>query len=315
MDADGRWVGRSIRAVEHRRHLTGTGAFVDDLQRPGLRHLAFVRSPHPAARITRIDTDEARATPGVDAVLTAADLGDTAPLVPMLAREDFVPVEMPLLARDEVRHVGEPVAMVVAETPHAAEDGAERVRVEYEERPAVASLEAALADGAPAVHDDAPDNVLLDVRHADDDVAPDFEQAAAVIEASFRTARVTAMPMEGRACLAEWDRREDRATLHTSTQVPHIVRTAVAGILRLPERRLRVIAPDVGGGFGQKCVVAREEALTLIAARTVGRPVKWVEDREESLVAAYQGHDQRHAVRAAFDADGRILAVDADICC
>ena len=312
---DGRWVGRSIRAVEHRRHLTGTGAFVDDLQRPGLRHLAFVRSPHPAARIADIDTDEARATPGVEAVLTAHDLGDTAALIPALARDDFVPVEMPLLARDRVRHAGEPVAMVVAATPHAAEDGAERVRVTYEEEPAVASLEAALADDAPAVHDEAPGNVLLDARHADDDVEPDFEGAAAVVEATFRTGRVTAVPMEGRACLAEWDRREDRAILYTSTQVPHIVRTAVAGILKLPERRLRVIAPDVGGGFGQKCVVAREEALTLIAARAVRRPVKWVEDRQENLTAGFQGHDQRYDVRAAFDEDGRLLAIDADILC
>jgi carbon-monoxide dehydrogenase large subunit len=315
MAADGRWVGRSVRAVEHRRHVTGDGTFVDDLQRPGLRHLAFVRSPHPSARITGLAVEEALAVPGVDAVLTAGDLGDLAPLIPTLARDDFVPVEMPLLARDRVRHAGEPVAMVVAATPHAAEDGAERVRVDYEEEPAVASLEAALEDDAPTVHDEAPGNLLLDVQHADDDVDGDFERAAAVLEATFRTGRVTAVPMEGRACLAEWDRREDRAVLHTSTQVPHIVRTAVAAILKLPERRLRVIAPDVGGGFGQKCVVAREEALTLIAARVVGRPVKWVEDRQENLTAGYQGHDQRYDVRAAFDADGRLLAIDADIAC
>ncbi|HWT23039.1 MAG TPA: xanthine dehydrogenase family protein molybdopterin-binding subunit [Solirubrobacteraceae bacterium] len=315
MSADGRWVGRSIPAVEHRRHLTGDGAFVDDLQRPHLRHLAFVRSPHPAARIAAVDAEAARAVPGVEAVLVAGDLGDVAPLIPALARDDFVPVEMPLLARDRVRHAGEPVAMVVATSPHAAEDGAERVRVDYEEEPAVASLEAAIAGDAPCVHDDAPGNLLLDVQFADDDVGPDFDRAAAVVEATIRTGRVTAAPMEGRACLAEWDRREDRALLYTSTQVPHIVRTAVAGILELPERRLRVIAPDVGGGFGQKCVIAREEALTLIAARAVGRPVKWVEDRQENLTAGYQGHDQRYEVRAAFDADGRILALDADILC
>lgn len=312
---NGRWVGRSIRAVEHRRHLTGNGSFVDDLQRPGLRYLAFTRSPYAAARILGIDVEAARATRGVDAVLTAADLGDLAPLVPALARDEFVPVEMPLLARDRVRHVGEAVAMVVASTPHAAEDGAERVRVDYEEGAAVASLEAALADDAPAVHEDAPGNVLLDVQFADDDVEPDFAKAAVVVEATFRTGRVTAVPMEGRACLAEWDPREDRTLLYSSTQVPHIVRTAVAGILKLPERRLRVVAPDVGGGFGQKCVVAPEEALTIIAARAVGRPVKWIEDRQENLLAGFQGHDQRYDVRAAFDSDGRLLALDADILC
>ena len=312
---NGRWIGRSIRPVEFRRHLTGNGSFVDDLQRPGLRHLAFVRSQHPAAGILGVDVEAARAVAGVDAVITAADLGDVAPLIPALARDEFVPVEMPLLARERVRFAGEPVAMVVARTPHAAEDGAERVRVEYDEGSAVASIEAAIVDGAPAVHDDAPGNLLLDVQYADDDVASDFERAAAVVEASFRTGRVTAVPMEGRACLGEWDKREDRALLYTSTQVPHVVRTAVAGILKLPERRVRVIAPDVGGGFGQKCVVAREEALVLLAARAVGAPVKWTEDRQENLLAGFQGHDQRYDVRAAFDADGRLLALDADILC
>jgi aerobic carbon-monoxide dehydrogenase large subunit len=315
MARDGRWVGRSVRPVEYRRHLTGDGAFVDDLERPGLRHAAFVRSPHASARITSIDTEEALALDGVDAVLTARDLQDVNPFIPALRREDFVAVELPLLARDRVRHVGEPVALVVAATPHAAEDGAERVRVAYEEEPAVASLDAALADDAPLVHDDAAGNLLLDTQFADDDVEPAFAEAAAVVEATIHTARVTAVPMEGRACLAEWDRREDRALLHSSTQVPHIVRTAVAGLLGLPERRLRVIAPDVGGGFGQKCVVAREEALVCLASRAVRRPVKWVEDRQENLTAGFAGHEQRHAARAAFDERGKLLALDVEIAC
>ena len=147
--ANGRWIGQSIRPVEFRRHVTGTGSFVDDLQRPGLRYLAFARSQHPAARIASLDTEDARAVAGVEAVLTAADLDDLAPLMPALARDEFVAVEMPLLARERVRFAGEPVAMVVARTPHAAEDGAEQVRVDYEEGDAVASLEAALADDAP----------------------------------------------------------------------------------------------------------------------------------------------------------------------
>jgi aerobic carbon-monoxide dehydrogenase large subunit len=315
MARDGRWVGRSVRPVEHRRHLTGDGAFVDDLERPGLRHAAFVRSPHASAHIASIDTEEALALDGVDAVLTARDLQDVNPFIPALRREDFVAVELPLLARDRVRHVGEPVALVVAATPHAAEDGAERVRVAYEEEPAVASLDAALADDAPLVHDDAAGNLLLDTQFADDDVEPAFAEAAAVVEATIHTARVTAVPMEGRACLAEWDRREDRALLHSSTQVPHIVRTAVAGLLGLPERRLRVIAPDVGGGFGQKCVVAREEALVCLASRAVRRPVKWVEDRQENLTAGFAGHEQRHAARAAFDERGKLLALDVEIAC
>ena len=135
------------------------------------------------------------------------------------------------------------------------------------------------------------------------------------VEAEFASGRLTAVPLEGRACLAEWERGGQRVVLHTSTQVPHLVRTTVAGVLGLDEHRVRVVAPDVGGGFGQKCVVAREEVLVCVAARAVGAPVKWVEDRVESLLAGFQGHEQRFNVRAGFDADGRMLAVDADIVC
>jgi carbon-monoxide dehydrogenase large subunit len=310
----GRWVGRPIRRVEDARHLTGTASFVDDIRRPGLLSIAVVRSPHGAARITGIDTATALETPGVRHVVTADDLGDLEPLVPRLDRPEFVAVEMPLLARDRVRHSGEPVALVVAETPHAAEDGAERVAVAYDTGPAVTSIDGALADDAPTVHDEG--NVLLDVAfHDDPGLDAAVEDAALVLEETFDSARLTALPMEGRACLAEWDDRDQRLTLWTSTQVPHLVRTTVAALLRMPEHRLRVVAPDVGGGFGQKCVVAREEALTCVAARIAGGPVKWVEDRQENLVSGYQGHEQRFHVRAGFDADGRITAVAADILC
>jgi aerobic carbon-monoxide dehydrogenase large subunit len=310
----GRWVGRPIRRVEDARHLTGRASFVDDIRRPGLLSIAFVRSPHGAARVTGVDAAPALETPGVRHVLTAADLPDLEPLVPRLDRPEFVAVEMPLLARDRVRHAGEPVALVVADTPHAAEDGAERVAVEYEPVAAVTSIDAALAGDAPAVHDEG--NVLLDVDfHDDPDLDAALDEAALVLDETFDSARVTALPMEGRACLAEWDDRDQRLTLWTSTQVPHLVRTTVAALLRIPEHRLRVVAPDVGGGFGQKCVVAREEALTCVAARVAGGPVKWVEDRQENLVAGYQGHEQRFHVRAGFDGDGRIVGVAADILC
>jgi len=310
----GRWVGRPIRRVEDARHLTGSASFVDDIRRPGLLSIAVVRSPHGAARIIGIDTAAALETPGVRHVITADDLGDLERLVPRLDRPEFVAVEMPLLAGDRVRHSGEPIALVVAETPHGAEDGAERVAVEYDPGPAVMSIDGALAGGAPTVHDEG--NVLLDVDFHDDaglDAA--LHDAAFVLEETFDSARLTALPMEGRACLAEWDDRDQRLTLWTSTQVPHLVRTTVAALLRMPEHRLRVVAPDVGGGFGQKCVVAREEALTCVAARIAGGPVKWVEDRQENLVSGYQGHEQRFHVRAGFDTDGRITAVAADILC
>ena len=319
MDAEaaalgGRWVGRSVPRVEDRRHLTGDANFVDDIRTAGVLHAAFARSPHGAARIEGIDIAEAEQAPGVRAVLTAADLGELEPLTPMLNRPEFVAVELPMLAADRVRHAGEPVAMVVADSPHAAEDATELIVVDYEPDEAVASIEAALEDTAALVHDGLDSNVLLDVPFADDPEMDDvLSGAELVLEAEFASGRLTAVPLEGRACLAEWERGGQRVVLHTSTQVPHIVRTTVAGVLGVDEHRVRVVAPDVGGGFGQKCVVAREEVLVCVAARAVGAPVKWVEDRVESLLAGFQGHEQRFNVRAGFDAEGRMLAVDADI--
>jgi aerobic carbon-monoxide dehydrogenase large subunit len=310
----GRWVGRPLRRVEDARHLTGTASFVDDIRRPGVLSIAFARSPHGAARIDAVDTSAALETEGVRAVLTADDLADLEPFVPRLNRPEFVAVEMPLLARDRVRHVGEPIALVIADSPHAAEDGAERVAIEYDLLDAVASIDAALAEDAPRVHDEG--NVLLDVAfHDDPGLDARLDESHLVLEESFSSARLTAVPLEGRACLAEWDDRDLRLTLWTSTQIPHLVRTTVAALLGMPEHRLRVVAPDVGGGFGQKCVVSREEALVCAAARRAGAPVKWVEDRQENLVAGFQGHEQRFEIRAGFDADGRIAGVAADILC
>ena len=319
MDAEaaalgGRWVGRPVARVEDRRHLTGDATFVDDIRTADVLHVAFSRSPHGAARIEGIDSADAEQAPGVHAVLTAADLGDLEPLVPRLNRPEFVALEFPMLAAERVRHAGEPVAMVVADSPHAAEDAVELIVVDYEADETVGSIEAAVENDAPRVHEQLESNVLLDVPFADDPEMDDVLAAAElVVDAEFSSGRLTAVPLEGRACLAEWERGGQRVVLHTSTQIPHLVRTTVAGVLGLDEHRVRVVAPDVGGGFGQKCVVAREEVLVCVAARVVGAPVKWVEDRVESLLAGFQGHEQRFNVRAGFDAEGTMLAVDADI--
>ncbi len=263
-----------------------------------------------------VAVDEALEVPGVEAVLTHSDLEGFRGLKPVLNRPEFSAVEMPLLCGEAVRHAGEPVAMVLADSPHAAEDGAEAVAVEYERREPVVSLDAALAEGAPAVHEEIEGNVMLDVRDPEDAAFEGiFGRADVVVQATFDTGRVTAVPMEGRACLAEWDAREDTLILHTSTQVPFMVRTAVAEVLGLPQQRVRVIAPDVGGGFGQKCVVSREEVLVSIAALKCGHPVKWIEDRQENMTAAFQGHEQRYEVAGAFDEDGTLLALKADILC
>jgi carbon-monoxide dehydrogenase large subunit len=298
------WVGAPVPRKEDRRLLTGRGRFVADMSRPRMLHAAFVRSPHPSASIAGIDVDEAAAAVGVAAVFTSADLGDPY-LLAILERDEFVPTRMPVLAGDRVRFAGEPVALVLAGDAYLAEDAIELVAVDWAELP----------PGIP-VHDEAPDNCLVDLQMFDDPAVPGIIKAApVVITARFGSARVAALPLEGRACLAEWDDRDEQLVLHVSTQVPHQVRSGVAQSLGLPERCIRVIAPDVGGGFGLKCVVGREEVAVAAAAHRLRRPVQWIEDRQENLTASFHGHEQRYTVTAAFTADGELLALDADIEC
>ena len=316
-DTDGRWVGARVPRREDRRLLTGHGRFVDDLAGPGVRHAAFVRSPVAAGRIAALDVSEVPA--GVE-VFDAARLaaGD---LAAVLDRPEFVAMTMPVLARDRVCHVGDPVALVVADDPYAAEDAAEAVAVEYEPGDPVAGLDAALARHAPRVHPHAVVNTVLDVRPFDDPAfgtgADDdpFTGADHVVEVSVRSARVNAVPLEARAVRAEWNASDEQLVVHVSSQVPHQVRTAVARAAGLPEHRVRVVVPDVGGGFGLKCVVGREEVAVAVAALRSRRPVAWAEDRREQLTASFHGHEQVHDLRAAVTADGTLLALDADIRC
>lgn len=313
--ASGQWVGAPVRRIEDRYLLAGAGRFVDDIAVPGVLHAAFVRSPHASARIVGIDAVEARVMPGVEFVFAAGDLGLPG-LTSRLDRPEFAPTEMPVLAHDRVRYAGEPVAVVLATSRAAAEDAAESVAVDYEPLELVAGVAGALAPDAPSVHEEAPGNVLVDVSPFD---APDLEEAlaraAVVVEGVFTSGRLSAMPLEPRGCLAEWDAREGRLVVHTSTQVPHVVRLTLSQVLGLAENRIRVISPDVGGGFGQKCVAAREELALAAIARDTGRAVRWTEDRQENLAADYQGHEQEHRVRAGFDGEGRLVALDADILC
>jgi carbon-monoxide dehydrogenase large subunit len=312
---DGRWVGAALTRKEDRRLLLGRGRFVGDMTRAGMLHAAFVRSPLPAAGVTSIDASAAAGSPGVTAVFTAASLGDPC-LLATLDRDEFVPTPMPLLAGDQVRFAGEPVAVVLADDAYLAEDAAELVAVDWAPGPAVAGLAAAEARGAPQVHPGTSGNCLVDLLMFDDDrLGEIFASAAVLVGGEFTSARLAAMPLEGRACLAEWDDRDGQLVLHVSTQVPHQVRSGVAQALGIPERTVRVVAPDVGGGFGLKCVVGREEVAVAAAALRLRRPVRWTEDRQENLSASFHGHEQRHRVRAAFDGVGRILALDAEIDC
>ncbi|HEY6429486.1 MAG TPA: molybdopterin cofactor-binding domain-containing protein, partial [Acidimicrobiales bacterium] len=272
--------------------LTGRATFVDDLQPRGTLHVAFVRSAIASGKIIALDLSPALDEPGVVAAFSAAELGELN-LRAVLERPEFVATDMPALACGRVRHVGEPIAVVLATSPYAAEDGAEAVVVEYEEDGVVAGIDAALAEGAPQLHDDAPGNLLLDVSlEFGGNVAAVFESAVQVVEAEVSTGRLSALPMEGRAFLAAYDERSRQIVLHSSTQVPHLVRTGVAQGLGIDESQVRVIVPDVGGGFGQKAVVAREEVVAAALCRKLGRPVKWVEDRREHFLSAIQERDQ-----------------------
>jgi aerobic carbon-monoxide dehydrogenase large subunit len=315
---DGHWVGAAVPRKEDRRMLLGRGRFTGDLDpttRPGLLHAAFVRSPHAHALVSRIDTTAACQARGVHRLFTAASLGRPY-LLALLERDEFVPTPMPILAGERVRFAGEPVAMVIADDAYRAEDAAELVEVDWAPQPPVTGIDDATASQAPRLHEEADGNRLVDLLMFDDDRLPQiFAAAHATVTATFESARVAALPLEGRACLAEWDDRDEQLVLHVSTQVPHQVRSGVAQALRLPERSVRVIVPDVGGGFGLKCVVGREEVAVAAAALRLRRPVRWAEDRQENLTAAFHGHEQRYQVRAAFDRQGRILGLDAEIDC
>jgi len=309
------WIGTPVRRVEDPHLLAGAGRFAADIEAAGVLHAAFVRSPIAAGRIAGTGASEAESMSGVQGVYFAADLG-LAALEPRLQRPEFAAVDLPILASDAVRHAGEPVAVVLASSPYIAEDAAEAVYIDYEASRAVASIEAALAAGAPLVHAGVAGNLLLDVAAFD---APDIDEvlarSAVSLEMTLESARLNATPLEARACLAQWDRRASRLVVHLSTQVPHLVRLTLASLLGLPENRIRVVSPDVGGGFGQKCVIGREEMAIAALAVKLKRPVRWIEDRNENLQASFQGHEQRYQVRAGFDSDGRLTGIDADILC
>lgn len=294
--------------------LRGAGLFVDDIADPHAYHLAFVRSQHASGRIVEINTGEARTMPGVIAVLTSADLGHPQ-LTAALEREEFIATAMPLLAHDRVRYAGEPIVAVVAENRSLAEDAAENVWCEIDELPAVLSFADAGSVSTP-IHDEAPDGVLFDLRMFADEVLDELLAGAPlVLEETFRSGRVAAAPMESRACLADWRERDEQVVLQISTQVPHQVRTGIAQALGIPERRVRVIAPDVGGGFGLKCVVGREEVVAAAITLRLRHAVRWSEDRQENLMASFHGREQEYQIRAGFDDEGRIIGLDADIRC
>jgi aerobic carbon-monoxide dehydrogenase large subunit len=299
--------GAPLKRKEDPRLLRGNGRYLADLKAHGMLAAAIVRSPHPHAWIRAIDVSGAREDPRTIAVLTAADLPELPPLPCIDAEETTRPFNQPVLASDKVRYVGEPAAVVVAEDRYAAEDVAELVVVDYEPLPAVADPERAMEPDAPILHEETNLCDTLEYRIGDPDAT--FESAPHVLTERFTTQRYAGMPMETRGAIADWDPRTETITLTSSTQVPNSVKRDICERLKLPESRVRVLVPDVGGAFGVKIQTYPEEILLCLLARELGRPVKWVEDRWEHIVASTHGREQFHDVEVAYDDDGRVSAI------
>jgi carbon-monoxide dehydrogenase large subunit len=307
---------RSRRRTEDRRFLTGAGRYIDDHAEAGALHAAFVRSPHAHAHLGPIETADALALQGVHAVFTAADMARAGagpiPCAMVLPATDglIVPPRHPL-ASGTVRHVGEPVAMVVADTPLLARDAAERVQVDYDPLPSVTGMAEALASGAPLLWPQAPGNAAYRFRRGDPEaVAAAFARAAHVVELDLVNNRVTAAAMETRGVLARHDAATGRLHLLLSGQGVHGIRRDLAASLGLPLAMIHVACPDVGGGFGMKNVVHPEYVALLVAARRLGRALRWVADRTEDFTSGVHGRDNLTTARLALDADGRFLALD-----
>jgi carbon-monoxide dehydrogenase large subunit len=307
-------IGAAVKRREDQRLLTGRGRFVADLARPGMLQAAFLRSPHAHARIRRIEMAAARAGPGVVAVLAAGDLRPHARPVRALSRlRGYAVTEMPALATGKARYAGEAVAVVVAEDRYAAEDAVDRIAIDWEPLAAVTAPRAAMAGGGPLVHEDVGSNVILSRAFSQGDVAAALAGSAVRVADRFRFHRHAAVAIENRACLAEWDAGAGSLTLWTSTQVPGMIREALAELLAIPAHRLRVVAPDVGGGFGMKSALYPEEVTVSALARLLGRPVKWIGDRREDLLTSTQAWDEDIEAEAGFDADGRLLGLGARV--
>ena len=304
-----RLIGQRLLRQEDPRLLSGKGAYVTDLVLPGMLHMALLRSPHAHALITHVDADLARRVPGVVAVFTADDIRDVGPL-PVLAHPPGQrQTGFPVLPADRVRYVGQPLAAVLAETRYAAQDGVDALDVTYDPLPVVANVTQATAPGAPKLYDDWPDNVVVSREIGSGDPDTVLATAPTIVEAHFTMPRQTAAPMEGRATCARLDGATGELTVWASSQAPHLFRTVLAAVLRLDEERIRVIVPDVGGGFGVKLHYYPEDVLVAVAAMRLGRPVKWVETRTEHFAATVHAREQRVHARAAFDVHGTLLAL------
>ncbi len=311
-------IGQEVKRVEDHALITGRGQYVDDLRLPGLLHLALVRSPYGHAKINRVDVSAAANADGVVSVFTGADLAEQLGSLPAgwLLDEETTGMkapEHPPLAIEKVRYVGDAVAAVVANSPAAASDAVALVEVDYEPLDAVTDAEKATADGAPVVHDDAPGNLAFDWSVG----AGDYEAAAAeadvVVSERIINQRLIPNPMEARGIMADYNGGTDQLTIWTSTQIPHLVRLLFSLVTGHPEHKVRVVAPDVGGGFGCKLYLYAEEVICGIVAKQLERPVKWIESRTENYVATTHGRDHIADAEICGTSDGIVTGLKVHV--
>src|ERR1700709_2696314 len=311
-------IGASVVRKEDRRFITGKGRYVDDIKVLGMTHAHFIRSPHAHAKVKSIDSSAAMQMPGGVGVLTGRQIVDDkiGNLICgwAVSSKDGTPMKMgawPAMAPEVVRFVGQAVAVVIAETKNLARDAAEAVVVTYEVLPAAAGIKAAIAPGAPQLHPEAPGNVVYDWAIGEEKIVNDaFSKAANVVSLALTNNRLVPNAMEPRGAIAEYNEAEEHFTLYTTSQNPHVARLVLSAFYNIaPEHKLRVVAPDVGGGFGSKIFIYPEEMVALWASKKVGRPVKWTGDRSEAFLTDAHGRDHLTKAEIAFDKENKITGL------
>src|ERR1700682_3810264 len=302
-------VGKSIRRQEDPRLITGTATYVDDIKMPGMHHACILRSPHGAAKIRSIRTKPAADHPGVVAVFTGKDVEGVGPVPCGASLPGLRVPPHPILAKDRVYYVGHAVAVAVATDRYVAADAIDLIEVDYEPTQAVSDPEKAIAPGAPAIHPEWPDNVAFTYHQEGGEPEKAFKEAEVVVKQRITSQRLIPTAMETRGVVAEYHGAEKNLTLHSSTQIPHLLRTLVAQMLGLAENHLRVITPEVGGGFGSKLNVYAEEALMGFVAMKIGKPVKWIESRRENFTCTIHGRGHVDYYEVAAKRDGTITGI------
>lgn len=311
------YIGQSVKRVEDKRFITGKGNYTDDIKLPNMTYGCFVRSPYAHAKINKVDTSAAESAPGVVKVLTGTDVAEVNG-VPCGWQVNFKNGDTmkepphPLLVKDKVLHMGDAVAFVIAESYSQARDAVDLVKVDYDNLDAVVDPEEAVKDGAPLVHDDAPNNMCFDWALGDtiEEVEAALKNAHHVTSLDMVNQRVVPNPIEPRSAIGQYEDSTGKYTLYTTSQNPHLTRLLLSAfVLGIPEHKVHVIAPDVGGGFGSKIFHYTEEALVVWASQQIGRPVKWTSDRSESFLTDAHGRDHKTHVEMGFDKDGKIVAL------